>query len=55
MAIRKPQAMNFYNNLYREDDFDPLLHNCVKANFNFINHIGQETPKFQEGEDILFQ
>lgn len=48
-----PEAMNFYNDLHKEDNFDPLLHDCGKTNFNFINHFGQETTKFQEGEDII--
>jgi ABC-type polysaccharide/polyol phosphate transport system ATPase subunit len=48
-----PEAMNFYNDLHKEDNFDPLLHDCGKTNFNFINHFDQETTKFQEGEDII--
>jgi ABC-type polysaccharide/polyol phosphate transport system ATPase subunit len=48
-----PEAMNFYNDLHKKDNFDPLLHDCGKTNFNFINHFGQETTKFQEGEDII--
>lgn len=48
-----PQAMMFYNNLHQVDNFDPLLHDCGKANFNFINFLGQQTTKFQEGEDII--